>query len=131
MGATRTGTGQGGKRIGKGIATTERIGTEKSAHMDMKPNGIVHQGHICQSTSISAVHFRRHLSTVRTCNSLFRGRNSQEDSLAFTGDLFKQEVRARRQQQVKSGTHRSTVTTGKKTMEKIRSIVSPPAFHAK
>src|SRR5437867_10584805 len=77
MGATSTGLCQVGKRLGKGFATTERIGTEKSAHMDMKPNGIVHQGHICQSTSISAVHFRRHLSTVRTCNSLFRGRNSQ------------------------------------------------------
>src|SRR5205809_7901190 len=108
MGATSTGLCQVGKRLGKGFATTERIGTEKSAHMDMKPNGIVHQGHICQSTSISAVHFRRHLSTVRTCNSLFRGRNSQEDSLAFTGDLFKQEVRARRKQQGSYGYHRTT-----------------------
>src|SRR5437867_13417079 len=56
---------------------------------------------------------------------------SQEDSLAFTGDLFNQEVRARRKQQGSYGYHRTTFTTGKKTMEKIRSIVSPPAFHAK
>ena len=99
IGAARMGRREIVKRLGKSFARTRRIGAEKSTYLDTKPNGIVHQGHVCQGARIPTVNLHRCLSTVRTRHSLLRATNRQEEGLAFTSDLLKQQIRVCRKQQ--------------------------------
>src|SRR5258706_11082162 len=45
-GATRMGHHEIGKRLGKGGASTSRIGAEKTAYLNTGHKGIIHQGHV-------------------------------------------------------------------------------------
>src|SRR2546423_2043378 len=99
IGATSMGHYEIGKRLGKGFTSTSRIRAEKSTHLDTESNGIVHQRHVRQSARIPTVNLCRDFRTVRTRNGLLRRTNRQEEGLAFTGDLLKQQVRARRKHQ--------------------------------
>jgi hypothetical protein len=87
------------KPLGEGFTSTSSIDAEKSTHLNTKHNGIVHQGDICQGASIATMNLPRFLSTVRTGTHWRFSANGQQEDLAFTGDLLKQQVRTRREQQ--------------------------------
>ena len=120
-----------GKRLGKGFASTSKIGTEKPTHLDTEHNGIFHQGEVCERACIPAMNLDRTFLTQRTRNGLLQGTDRQDEGLTFTGDLLKQQVRARRKQKGGYGQHRSTFAKGKKTMEKFFLVYHLRAVHVK